>query len=452
MTQPSRTTSQGYLWGAVSLGALSLLLLAVFAVYLFTRNLEMARKASRDRMTNLAAYVVEHVEKDLFSYTLILTPDNLPQGFAAEKGAWLARLAKATGLQRVAITDSSGRIYIASESGLKSGSSLLQSGDSACFERANSTQSPVFCERKQGAVALQSLYHPFDFFGTRHQVVLESDSHLLAYLEQYRAFIWAMAAFSVCVLGGLVAALFVIDRKAREALQRSRRNEQLAFLGRTSAELAHELKNPLAIIKTSADVLRKQIDPERKNQALNFLSDEVMRLSRLISNILGLSRDRELDLRAFGPRMVLEGAQAALHEIYPEVQVHTVLPENFKVRGDIDAVRQIIENLLRNAAQAMGQKGNCHVVCKSELGEGLILVADEGPGIPAEMRQTLFDPFVTGNKAGTGLGLAIVRSLAERMGWRITLLHDQAAAEAVGVEQVKTQVKTCFRLSAPLAT
>lgn len=442
---------QGYLWGAVSLGALSLVLLAVFAVYLFTRNLEMARQASRDRMNNLAAYMIEHVEKDLFSYTLILTPENMPPGFVSEKSAWLARLAKATGLQRVAITDSAGRIYIASEAALKSGSDLLEHGDSACFEKANLSHAPAFCERRQGAMTVQSLYHPFDFFGTRHLVVLESDSNLLAYLEQYRAFIFAMAAFSACVLGGLVAALFFIDRKASQALQRSRLNEQLAFLGRTSAELAHELKNPLAIIKSSVDVLRRQIDPERKNQALNFLSDEVMRLSRLISNILGLSRERELDIRAIDPAQVLAAAQAALHEIFPETKVHVSVPESFRVQGDADAVRQIVENLMRNAAQAMGGQGTCHLVCRHQGGMGLLLVGDEGPGIPLEMRKTLFDPFVTGNKAGTGLGLAIVRSLIERMGWSIELLHDENAAlamETVGAERVKT----CFRLTAPLAT
>ncbi len=438
-----RASLRVYLWASIAAGALALLLLAGFAVYLFTRNLEIARQASRERMNNLAAYIVEHVETDLFSYTLVLTPETLPPAFVQEKSAWLAKLARATGLQRVALTDSLGRLYVASESTLASGSIITrQVADSTCFEAAAQTGQPVFCGRKQGGITLQSLYHPFDFFGNRHLIVLESDSNFLTYLEQYRTFILAVSAFLACILAGLLAALILIERKARIALSLSRRNEQLAFLGRASAELAHELKNPLAIIKASVDVLRRQMDVERKNQAFNFLSDEVMRLSRLISNILGLSRDRQLDLRSLQPADSVLPAVQATREIYPDITVDVQIESGLQIVGDADALRQILENLLRNAAQAMEGRGHCHVVLKSTATQVEIDVADQGPGIAPELRASLFDPFVSGNKAGTGLGLAIVRNLVERMGWRMSLLHDAAAATAVG----QAEVNTCFRL------
>lgn len=438
-----RASLRVYLWASVAAGAMALLLLAGFAVYLFTRNLEIARQASRERMNNLAAYIVEHVEKDLFSYTLVLTPETLPPAFVEEKHAWLAKLARATGLQRVALTDSLGRIYVASESTLAPGSLITRhAADSTCFETAARTGDPVFCGRKHGAIALQSLYHPFDFFGNRHLIVLESDSNFLAYLEQYRTFILAVSVFLACILAGLLAALILIERKARAALSLSRRNEQLAFLGRASAELAHELKNPLAIIKASVDVLRRQMDVERKNQAFQFLSDEVMRLSRLISNILGLSRDRQLELRLFHPAATVTPAVQATRDIYPEISVDVQIEAGLQILGDADATRQILENLLRNAAQAMVGQGRCHVTLKSVGTKAVLCVADEGPGIAPELRASLFDPFVSGNKAGTGLGLAIVRNLAERMGWRLSLLHDEAAATAMG----RAGVRTCFRL------
>jgi signal transduction histidine kinase len=362
------------------------------------------------------------------------------------KRAWLFQLAKATGLQHVALTDSLGSIYISSQPELVAGTSLMRYGaDPHCFDSAAHSQKPIYCSRREAKVSLQSLYHPFDFFGTQHLIVLESDSNLLAYLEQYRTFIWAVALFLFAILAGLIAALVLIEGKARAALQWSRRNEQLAFLGRTSAELAHELKNPLAIIKTSVDVLRQQFDPERKNQAMHFLSDEVMRLSRLISNILGLSKDRELNIRPFAPGEVIQAATHAVQEIHPDVQFRQTLEAGVQVRGDLDAVRQIVENLMRNAAQAMGGHGTCHVLCESEGDRVHLYLGDEGPGIPVELRKTLFDPFVSGNKAGTGLGLAIVRSLVDRMGWTISALHGSEAAKAMG----NHSVKTCFNLTAP---
>ncbi len=443
----SPKTIRPYLWSAIFLAVLGVVLLAGFAVYLFTRNLEIARQASRERMANLADYIVEYLERDLLSYTLILTPESMPANIAAEKRAWLGRLAKATGLEHVALTDSVGTIYIANQIDYAGGSSIIGLGaNAACLDSAAHLGTPIYCLRQQGSLALQSLYHPFDFFGSRHLIVLESDSNFLAYLEQYRAFIWAVVVFLVFVLGGLITAMIFIDGKARAALQLSRRNEQLAILGQTSAELAHELKNPLAIIKASVDVLRKQLDPERKNQAFNFLSDEVMRLSRLISNILGLSRERALDIRPFAPAAALDGAVKAMREIHPDIDIQVTIEKEMLLQGDLDAVRQISENLLRNASQAMGGKGKCHVHCRTEKEKACLWIGDEGPGIPPELRKSLFDPFVSGNKAGTGLGLAIVRNLIERMGWHIELLHDEAASQAMG----NATIRTCFKLSSPL--
>jgi|GEM_PF-2071164 len=443
--ESSRNAFRRHLWIGVSLGVLALISLAVFAIYLFTRNLEIARQSSRDRMANLADYIVDYVTQDFFSYTLILSPENLPPDLVKGKNAWLQKLAKATGLQHVSVTDSLGKIYFASESRFKTGASITQSADSACFESASRGGLPVYCNRSLRSLSLQSLYHPFDFFGSRHLIVLESDINFLAYLEQYRTFIYGVSVFLGIILSGLIAALLVIDKRARQALQLSRRNEQLAFLGRTSAELAHELKNPLAIIKSSVDVLVRQMDPERKNQAFQYLSEEVMRLSRMISNILGLSQDRELDIRPMHPGDAVAAAARAVAEVYPGVRVVQSMETEEKVPGDRDALRQIAENLLRNSGQAMQGRGKCAVIYRLQEGRGVLLFGDEGPGIPPQLRASLFDPFVTGNKAGTGLGLAIVRSLAEKMGWEVSLLPQADAARLFQDEKINT----CFRLLSP---
>lgn len=270
-------------------------------------------------------------------------------------------------------------------------------------------------------------------------VVLESDQNFIAYVEQFRTYMVFASLFLIALFALLAAGLFALDRKFQAAISDSRRNERLAFLGRASAELAHELKNPLAIIKASVDVLRNQLDPGRKHPAFGYLSDEVMRLSRLITNILGFSKDRPLQAKPFQPREALLEAREAQNREFPEVEWIIDIPGDATLLGDKEIFRQVAENLARNAANAMGGKGR-FTVSLERRGRGCaFLFSDTGPGIPGPVRQRLFEPFVSGSKTGTGLGLSIVKNLCERSGWTINLISDAAGGKS----------PTCFEVSVP---
>ena len=221
----------------------------------------------------------------------------------------------------------------------------------------------------------------------------------------------------------------------------SRRNEHLAFLGRTSAELAHELKNPLAIMKASVDVLRNKLDPNREHAAFGYLSEEVMRLSRMIGNILGFSKDRPLEAKPFRALAALQEASGLQRQDFPGVEWLLELPEELTLLGDRDAFRQLAENLVRNASHAMGGQGTIHVTWAARERGGAMLFSDSGPGLPKSVRGRLFEPFVSGSKTGTGLGLSIVKSLCERAGWTIALASDAAVDGK----------PTCFEVSVPKA-
>jgi signal transduction histidine kinase len=97
------------------------------------------------------------------------------------------------------------------------------------------------------------------------------------------------------------------------------------------------------------------------------------------------------------------------------------IPNGLTLMADRDALIQILDNLVRNAVAAMGGTGLISLRFEQERGAGHLVFADDGPGIPAHLKSTLFDPFVSGSKTGTGLGLAIVRTLVERSGWHISL-------------------------------
>lgn len=433
-------------WGPLfPLAAVLLALVALFAfsAWLFSRNLGEARRQSQERMAALALYIGEHLKDDILSYPFALQPSLFPEGYADQQGAWLARLTRATGLERALITDSSGVVYASSHNLIASGEDIAPYlVDTALFAAAARGDAPRFTPlAKIDDVHFQSLYYPFILRDKRHLIVLESDQNFIASVEQYRTYLLLASLFLLGVFAVLAAGLVALDRKVQAALAESRRNERLAFLGRTSAELAHEIRNPLGIIKSSIDVLRRKFDPERKHQAFDFVSGEVMRLSRLIGNILGLSRDMPLEERPFDPAEVLSALAASHAQDFPGVEFAAELPAGLVLVGDRDVFRQVADNLARNASAAMEGRGSFRVTAapRDRGGALRLLFADTGPGFPREVKARLFEPFVSGSKAGTGLGLSIVRSLCERAGWTVRLAAD--ATDGTG--------PTCFAVEIP---
>ncbi|MEO7424383.1 MAG: HAMP domain-containing sensor histidine kinase [Fibrobacteria bacterium] len=417
------------LLGALTGAAAALILLFSFSAWLFSRNMGQARHKSEERMTSLAAYIAEHLKDDAFPYPFEFQSALFPDTYAEKQGDWLNRLTRATGLERAVITDSSGLVYAGSQNLIGRGEDIIPYlVDHGLFRQAAESDRAIFPPLAQiDGVQFQSLYFPFALRGKRLMVVLESDENFIAYVEQFRNYLWFASLFLLALFALLAAGLFLLERQFQAALEVSRRNEHLAFLGRTSAELAHELKNPLAIMKASVDVLRNQLDPKREHAAFAYLSEEVMRLSRMIGNILGFSRDRPLEAKPFRPLAALQEAREILRLDFPGVEWILSLPEDLALVGDRDAFRQLAENLGRNASNAMKGSGNLKVTWEAREKGGALLFTDSGPGFPRQMRGRMFEPFVSGSKTGTGLGLAIVKSLCERSGWAIALVSDAGA-------------------------
>jgi signal transduction histidine kinase len=417
------------LLGALAGAALALILLFGFSAWLFSRNMGKARLQSQERMTGLATYIAGHLQEDIFSYPFEFQPAHFPAAYARQQSEWLERLTRATGLERAVITDSAGLVYASSQNLIGSGEEIRPYlVDTALFASAAREERAIFTPLSEiDGVHFQSLYYPFAFREKRQMLILESDQNFIAYVEQFRTYLVFASLFLLALFAMLAAGLFALERRFQAALAVSRRNERLAVLGRASAELAHELKNPLAIMKASVDVLRNQLDPERKQAAFGYLSEEVMRMSRLIGNILGFSKDRPLESRPFRPREALLESREAQRAEFPGVEWSLSVPEGLTLSGDRDVFRQLAENLARNASHAMGGEGGLAISWEPRGGGGALRFTDTGPGLPKAVRARLFEPFVSGSRAGTGLGLSIVKSLCERMGWTIALVSDAGA-------------------------
>jgi two-component system sensor histidine kinase PilS (NtrC family) len=224
-----------------------------------------------------------------------------------------------------------------------------------------------------------------------------------------------------------VTAIFtdISDSKRLEELHL--RAERLEAVAELSASLAHEIKNPLASIRSSVEQLgrAKRANPDEK-----FLTSLVVResdrLSRLLSEFLDFSRVRATECR---PLDLLAVATAAIRLVreHPDCPAEAVIElagGATPMEGDEDLLHRVVSNLVLNAVQASGKGG--HVVVRTgrpaahELpgGAGIenpvfLTVTDNGPGIPEGLRARLFEPFVTGRTGGTGLGLAIVQRAVE---------------------------------------
>jgi signal transduction histidine kinase len=213
-------------------------------------------------------------------------------------------------------------------------------------------------------------------------------------------------------------------RRTEEQNELELRREQLAASGRLAAEIAHQLKNPLAIINTASYTLQKTVKEGKTiTQQIQIIREEVEKSDRLITELMGYSqlvegRVEKLDLK--------EELEAAIARVFPpavkyEMHVHrdyaAGLPHILAQRNHL---QDIFVNLLQNARDVLAGRGNLWVNTR-QGGDFSVLAVfeDDGPGVPAELRERIFDAYFTTRDKGTGLGLAIVKHNVELYGGRV---------------------------------
>jgi signal transduction histidine kinase len=224
-----------------------------------------------------------------------------------------------------------------------------------------------------------------------------------------------LSALGITVLA--VVNIRVAGSAARLERQLSRA-ENLAAMGRLTATLAHEIKNPLAIIRGSAERLGK-LDPEARRWS-DSVVEETDRLSRTVGRYLQFARGDEAGggegdaARALGETLdLLEGEFQARRAtlVRPEPA-----PEALPVTLDNESLKQVFLNLMLNALEAIGEGGRLAVAVAERHGRVAVTFTDDGPGIPGDTLRQLGNPFVTTKARGSGLGLFLSRRLVQSAG------------------------------------
>ncbi len=238
-----------------------------------------------------------------------------------------------------------------------------------------------------------------------------------------------MLKLSVALVLTLIVALAILVYRGAIAPLRHRlteshaiiaRQEKLASLGELAAGVAHEIRNPLTAIKFRLYSLKKSLPADMGgNEDADVIGDEISRLERIVRDFLLFARPSEPELIIIPTQRIMQEVCDLLKPQLKKTSIELKIKpsEPTWVRADTQQIKQVLINLIQNSADSIGHGGEITLATHNGSGQFVTLeVADNGKGIPPEVRERLFDPFFTTKEGGTGLGLPIAARIVEKHG------------------------------------
>ncbi|MCP4692956.1 MAG: HAMP domain-containing protein [Desulfobacterales bacterium] len=220
-----------------------------------------------------------------------------------------------------------------------------------------------------------------------------------------------------------------------DAYQEMLQQKTLAEMGKFSMMIAHEVKNPLSIIKSSLDILKKDLPPG--DTLVAYMEDEIQRLNRLIEDFLSFAHPvrpmfRPVDLNAL-MREVIERFE--LHKAGAPVEIRSQIPpEGCMGNVDRDLLVRALDNILKNAFEANEDDGVVEITVQGQSNLWTVRIEDEGEGVSPDDMKKIFEPFFSKRAKGTGLGLAYAAQVFTALGGRVRAENREGRGAAFIVE------------------
>ena len=222
--------------------------------------------------------------------------------------------------------------------------------------------------------------------------------------------------------------------ETRSNLEQSRTQlmsaEKMATVGKLAASVAHEIRNPLTSLKMRIFSIQQAIgdDPQLQDD-LRVVSEEVNRLQHIVQNFLEFSRPAALKLQAHNVSLLIEKALELVRHWLTEKNIRLIYEKGMglpPVMADSEQVKQVLINLLRNSIEAIGREGEISISTAAVIDEDkhqmvVVRIRDNGPGIPEDIRNLIFEPFFSAKEGGTGLGLNIAANIMVRHNGRLEM-------------------------------
>ena len=232
----------------------------------------------------------------------------------------------------------------------------------------------------------------------------------------------------------------IIQKRAQERLklkEQLSRAKHLSSLGEMVAGVSHEIRNPLGIISSSAELLKKKMSPDDKSARIpDIIIEESGRLNNIITDFLNYARPREPNLF---PCRVVEVIDKITQYLSSQMEseghtIHTHYDDGIpKIQADADMLYQAFLNIMLNAMQAMPDGGSIDIAAIARDSSLWITFEDQGPGIANEAIGKMWDPFFTTKDKGTGLGLGIVKNIIEAHNGKIRIENRSKGGTRVAV-------------------
>ncbi len=349
----------------------------------------------------------------------------------------LDALAGATGLADVAVLDDSARVIYQVQAGFSrvGETSDYDSLGHVALVRARAGRiTPLPAFQRQGR---ESRAAAAPIPGSAGALLVTEDTpEWSAELARLRRDLGLLAAVAVLAVAAL-AALVLRANASQWALERRlSRSENLAAMGRMTATLAHEIKNPLAIIRGSARRLGK-LAPDAQGMA-DSVVEEVDRLSGTVNRYLQFARGGAVEPGGRGDAAATLAATLDLLQGEFRARGCTLTavagPASAPVPLDDASLKQVWLNLVQNALEAVPEGGQVRATCEVAQGRVRVTLHDDGPGIAPEVLARLGEPFFTTRAQGTGLGLHLSRQLVQGAGGQLQLASAPGAGTTVTVE------------------
>ncbi len=268
--------------------------------------------------------------------------------------------------------------------------------------------------------SFKAAYQPIGRNPVKAVLIVESSFKFFSTLEDYQQSIFLVNSIALAVLVVLGLAIVLLNRRLISTEKLLVSQAALSQMGQMAAIIAHEVRNPLAIIKATAERIKKKFgESESSDRALlDFIPEEVDRLNQITTHYLQFASPVDAPVKlepvADTVRSVLDatGREARRHG----VELVSSIADIEDRLVDATALRQIVINLLHNALDAVGNSGRVTIsLTRGTRGSIKLLIEDTGPGIDNRDLKKIFDPFYTTKVSGTGLGLFVVKRLVERI-------------------------------------
>ena len=224
----------------------------------------------------------------------------------------------------------------------------------------------------------------------------------------------------------------MLETYREDLLAKNRTAERLATIGQFAAGIGHELRNPLGVIESSAFLVSRRLEQLQMSDAnlskhMEKITSEVHRSNRTINDLLELARSKPLKRRPIEANEFIAQAVAAAH-LPVTVSVAVAAAQGTMLDIDPDQLARVVSNLLINASQAMGGVGHIWIEARHERERSTVVVRDDGPGVPVELRGRIFEALFTTKAKGNGLGLALCRRITEAHSGSLTLEPSERGA------------------------